>query len=176
MPRNAWVGIALAMMDSSVLTSSTPVVRITPPSERRTSRYLTKYEVAKVVGERAKQIAAGTRYTTQRHKRKGVREWGLGSSGHGTSDTGGDAASRRGGVVPPMTPDSMFAQLAASESVVPPLAGVKATMAGSDPVRIAMLELVHKRIPFILRREFPDGHCEDIPLKDLEVDTALLDL
>lgn len=151
-------------------------VRITPPSERRTSRYLTKYEVAKVVGERARQIAAGTRYTHQRHKKRDVREWGLGSSSSALAANSGEggAAGGSGAPPPPMTPDTMMAQLATALPEVPPLAELKTSLAASDPVRIATVELIHKRIPFIVRREFPDGRFEDIPLKDLEVDEALL--
>jgi DNA-directed RNA polymerase subunit K/omega len=163
-------------MNTSIValaSSTSTAVRITPPNERRTSRYLSKYEVAKVVGERAKQIASGTRYTNQRMKSRQSRDWGLGSSGHGHA---AGAPTTSGGMLIPLTPDSMMAQLASSEPEVPPLAAVRSTMMGSDPVRIAQLELIHKRIPFIIRREFPDGHFEDIPLRDLEVDEALLNI
>lgn len=35
-------------------------LKITPPSERRSTIFLTKFEVARIVGERAKQIVNGT--------------------------------------------------------------------------------------------------------------------
>jgi DNA-directed RNA polymerase len=166
-------------MDSQVITGvsdelSKPV-RVTPPAQRRTSRYLTKYEVARIIGERARQIAAGTRYTTQQRKKRDVREWGLGSSGHGAAAAASSTNGGRG-VPPPLTPDSMMAQLASSEPEVPPLAELKAAMGASDPIRIATLELTHRRIPFIVRREFPDGRYEDIPVKELEVDESYLNL
>lgn len=145
-----------------------PPVRITPVAERRTSRFLSKYEVAKVVGERAKQIAAGVRFTTQKHKNRKSRDWGLGASGYGGGELG------PGGV--PMTPDSMFAHMACGPEEPPPLTEVKAALAASDPVVIAQHELVHKRIPYIIRRTFPSGDVEDIPLKDLAVDAALLSI
>lgn len=34
--------------------------QITPPDERKTSIFLTKFEIARIIGERAKQIANGT--------------------------------------------------------------------------------------------------------------------
>ena len=46
-------------MQTDVITnpaeaSGSKPVKVTPPAARRTSRYLTKYEVARVVGERAR--------------------------------------------------------------------------------------------------------------------------
>lgn len=49
------------VLDEEVARSmSAYAMRITPPSERRSSVYMTKFEVARIVGERARQIVNGT--------------------------------------------------------------------------------------------------------------------
>jgi hypothetical protein len=46
----------------------------------------------------------------------------------------------------------------------------------SDPVMMAKYELVEKKIPMVLRRTWPTGRVENIPVNELEVDVSLLDL
>eukprot|EP00759_Apiculatamorpha_spiralis_P050925 PhF_6_TR4992/c0_g1_i3/m.7067/K03014/RPB6, POLR2F; DNA-directed RNA polymerases I, II, and III subunit RPABC2 len=55
-------------------------------------------------------------------------------------------------------------QISMNAPVLIPLAGE------TDPLEIALRELVNKLIPMIIRRYLPDGSYEDWPLQDLNVD------
>lgn len=50
------------MIRSDILSDGTSghSFTITPPSERRSTIFLTKFEIARIIGERAKQIVNGT--------------------------------------------------------------------------------------------------------------------
>ena len=39
----------------------------------------------------------------------------------------------------------------------------------TDPILIAEIELIEKKIPFIIRRYLPDGSFEDWPVRDLKL-------
>jgi hypothetical protein len=137
---------------------------ITPPAQRRTGRFLTKFEIARVVGTRAKEIAEGHHYNVDTARQSKRQRHSTGSQWHGSS-------------LAPPTPDSMMATMATGAADVPPLSEFRTALAASDPIRLAKNELVHKRIPYIIRRTFPDGvHVENIPLVELEIDRALLKL
>lgn len=126
--------------------------QVSPASQRQTPPYITKYEIAKVIGERAKQIAAGIAFPNNHfavaRKTRESHEWGLGST-------------RR------------------SSSALDAPSGSMSTFANelrSDPVMIAKYELVDHCIPFVIRRQLPGGKYEDWPVAELEVDPTWLDL
>ncbi|ORC91862.1 putative DNA-directed RNA polymerase subunit [Trypanosoma theileri] len=117
------------------LTSVATCSRITPVEERRSSVYLTKYEVARIVGERARQIVNGTSMFL-----------------HNRSNAGERSA------------------LELAERCTDPHSSLV------DPVFIAKNDLLQGRIPMIVRRTWPDGRSEYIPVSELLVDKAMLDL
>lgn len=108
-------------------------VQVTPLSQRRSGLYLTKFEVARIVGERAKQIANGAALSLPSS-----------SAGRDAMETAERTSDPRSLAV--------------------------------DPVMMAKYDLVQKRIPMLLRRTWPDGSVETIPVKDLMVDITMLDL
>lgn len=108
---------------------------ITPPSERRSGVFLTKFEVARIVGERARQIINGAILNAP-------------PSHHGDD---GDA-------------------LAVAERCTDPYS------LAVDPVMIAKQELVQRKIAMTVRRIWPDGFVEYIPVRELCVDVAMLDM
>nr|CCC94629.1 putative DNA-directed RNA polymerase subunit [Trypanosoma congolense IL3000] len=108
---------------------------ITPAEKRRSGVYLTKYEVARILGERARQIVNGTSLVL-------------------------DSNSHRG----------EMSSLEIAEGCTNPYA------AAVDPIYISKVELLQKKIPMIVRRIWPDGWCENIPVSELLVDKALLNL
>lgn len=122
------------LLDEEVMQHvSANTIKITPGASRRSSVYLTKFEVARIVGERARQIISGSAIRLP----SGV--------------TGRDAAEQ-------------------AERCTDPTSLVV------DPVMVAKLDLVQRKIPMIVRRTWPDGTVENIPVNELLVDTTMLDL
>lgn len=107
-------------------------MRITPASERRSSVYLTKFEVARIVGERARQIVNGAAISLP-------------------CASGRDASEY-------------------AERCLDPLS------LAVDPVMIAKQDLLQRNIGMIVRRTWPDGTVENIPVNELFVDPAMLDV
>mmetsp|Transcript_41757 Transcript_41757/g.48403 ORF Transcript_41757/g.48403 Transcript_41757/m.48403 type:complete len:159 (-) Transcript_41757:96-572(-) len=134
-------------------------ISITPKGERRSSLYLTRFEVAKIVGERARQISSNNM---------------LDLASCGSYEGSGLPLTRRTSSEPAAQkwnrPVGRSPAFIAAEKATNPLSRVV------DPVMIAKHELVEHRIPLILMRKFPDGRCEYIPVRELEVDETLLDL
>ncbi|KAG5502742.1 hypothetical protein JKF63_04509 [Porcisia hertigi] len=106
---------------------------VTPFVERRSGLYLTKFEVARIIGERAKQIASGTALS------------------YPTSTSGRDSVE------------------VAERCANPRSLAV-------DPVMMAKYDLLQRRIRMLVRRTWPDGTVETIPVNELMVDTVMLDL
>ena len=164
-------------------TARSAPVQITPADKRRTSRYLTKFEIAKVIGWRATQIAAGQRSDS-----------GLKRDEAPLSFLGSSMGAQRA----PPSPRAIYEGLA--ENRLPTsLADGDAKKKGGkkagkkrgrdakdgaaaaafdhfDPVALAKQELLHGTLPCVVRRVFPDGRrFEDIPVRELRVDHAWVD-
>lgn len=107
-------------------------IRITPVSERRSSAFLTKFEVTRIVGERARQIVNGAAISLP-------------------SGTGRDASEY-------------------AERCTEPLS------LAVDPVMIAKQDLLQRKVGMIVRRTWPDGTVENIPVNELFVDATMLDV
>ena len=140
---------------------------ITPKEERRTGKYLTKFEIAKVVAVRANQIAAGAPYPASlphdasERRRRPEREWALRTQHAPTYATLKDGARKA----------------ATDKSELGAETSLKTMLLHSDPVMIAKKELAARCLPFIVRRTFPDGmHHEDIPLWELKFDPMWLQI
>ncbi|CCW70841.1 unnamed protein product [Phytomonas sp. Hart1] len=114
-------------------TSSSPTF-ITPIEERKSSLYLTKFEIARIVGERAREIVSGTAIKFSNN-----------------SEAGLDLYANAAHCLDPF-----------SSSV--------------DPIMMAKMELLQGKIPMIVSRTWPDGTREVIPIKELLVDPAMIDL
>lgn len=130
----------VSMIRTEVVTpdefaSSDDSTRITPVQERRSSAYLTKYETARVLGERARQIVSGT--SVLMHSR--------------------DCHAERDA-------------LELAERCSDPYS------ASVDPIFIAKKDLLQGKIPMIVRRTWPDGRTENIPLSELLIDKAMLNI
>lgn len=155
-------------MDTAVVKKGEPeVVEVTPKKLRRGSRFLTKYEIAVIVGERAKQIASGIITTLDPNL--------LSQRAKSQSSIGSSPALMP--QHPPRKSDRAWA-LYDTQSNVHEVAE-KATNPLSmavDPVMMAKHELVQKRITMLVRRQWPDGHVEYTPVNELEVDETWLDL
>ncbi|KAL7701736.1 RNA polymerase Rpb6 [Lotmaria passim] len=108
-------------------------IKATPFAERRSGLYLTKFEVARIVGERAKQIANGAAVSLPAT-----------TSGRDAADTAERCSDPRSLAV--------------------------------DPVMMAKYDLVQRKIPMLVRRTWPDGTTETIPVNELMVDLTMLDL
>ncbi|KAK7200442.1 DNA-directed RNA polymerase I subunit [Novymonas esmeraldas] len=106
---------------------------VTPFAERRSGLYLTKFEVARVIGERAKQIASGAAVSLP------------------TAAAGRDAVETAERCSDPRS-------------------------LAVDPVMMAKYDLIQRRIPMLVRRTWPDGAVETIPVSELMVDVTMLDL
>jgi len=111
------------------------------PKEKITTRYMTKYERARILGTRALQIRYGVyagftcifsrSFISSRSLCRTLCTWCIGSMG----------------------------------------APVMVELGGeTDPLDIAMKELKAKRIPIIIRRYLPDGSYEDWTLDELQID------
>lgn len=150
-----------------------PTDIITPKCERRSSLFLTRFEVAKIVGERAKQIGSNAMLSATNQL---LIAAAAGLHGSQQLSNGGMTPERSQSSVTgtPVQPwrrlpeRSQVFQLA--ERSTNPLSRV------IDPVMMAKHELVEKRISMVLKRTFPDGRCETIPVQELEVDRTMLDL
>ncbi|RNF04076.1 putative DNA-directed RNA polymerase subunit [Trypanosoma rangeli] len=116
------------------VTAGEPL-RITPVHERKTSAYLTKYEMARVIGERARQIVNGTSVLLS--GRSCVHERSALELAERCSD-----------------PYSLSV----------------------DPVFIAKMDLLQGRIPMIVRRAWPCGAIENIPVSELLIDKVMLNM
>jgi DNA-directed RNA polymerase subunit K/omega len=156
--------------NGDLLTSSSPIDPtdvITPKDERRSGLFLTRFEVAKIVGERAKQIASNAMLSA--------------STMLMSSSNGGGATPERSQSVSvsgtPVQQPSWRTRLP-ERSHVFQLAekATDPTARAVDPVMMAKYELVEKRITMVIKRTFPDGRCETIPVQELEVDPCLLDM
>ncbi|KAG8346030.1 putative RNA polymerase Rpb6 [Trypanosoma vivax] len=125
------------MMRSDLISSEAgaDAVSVTPLSERRSTPYLTKYELARIVGERARQIVNGTSVFLRDQS----------------------CADER-------------SVLEMAERCVDPYSPLV------DPIYIAKIELLQGRIPMIVRRTWPDGLTENIPLCELLVDRSMVDI
>lgn len=114
------------MISSEVLLQDHPTRTqsevVTPAEERRSSPYLTRFEVAKIIAERSKQIINGV-------------------SSAPFYDQGGEVHSPN-----------------------------------VDPVEIAKLDLAGRRIRMLVKRSWPNGEVEVLPVQELFVDTTMLDL
>ncbi|GET89104.1 hypothetical protein, conserved [Leishmania tarentolae] len=106
---------------------------VTPFAERRSSLYLTKFEVARIIGERAKQIASGAAMAL------------------------------------PGTASGLDSVETAERCTNPRSLAV-------DPVMMAKYDLLQSKIRMLVRRIWPDGTVETIPVNELMVDVAMLDL
>ncbi|KAG5476877.1 hypothetical protein LSCM1_05209 [Leishmania martiniquensis] len=122
------------VLDDEVTKSVTAYSSVvTPFVERRSGLYLTKFEIARIIGERAKQIVSGT-------------------------------------AIP--TPSSAFGRdsLETAERCTNPRS------LAVDPVMMAKYDLLQRRIRMMVRRTWPDGTVETIPVNELMVDVTMLDL
>ena len=155
-------------METNFPSSST---RITPLNERRGSLFLTKFEIAKVVGERATEISSGK----------------LDAFSRGASHTGTPTLSfseaRGGGVVDGRQGANLLFAVggeqpngATTTKIVEIVERSTGDSLVHDPVLMAKYELVQRRISLIVQRRWPDGHVENVPLDELEVDQCWLDL
>ncbi|CBZ27581.1 conserved hypothetical protein [Leishmania mexicana MHOM/GT/2001/U1103] len=106
---------------------------VTPFVERRSGLYLTKFEVARVIGERAKQIASGAAMSL------------------------------------PGTTSGLDSVETAERCTNPRSLAV-------DPVMMAKYDLLQRKIRMLVRRIWPDGAVETIPVNELMVDVTMLDL
>lgn len=151
-------------MEIELLRDAT-VHSITPKHERQSSLFLTRFEIARIVGERAKEISINALMP-------------LLPTSTSTPDVGLSpqaSSTDRGASSPPnqrwkrslLDRSSIFT---AAERETNP------TARSVDPVMMAKYELVEKRIPMILKRTFPNGREECIPLHELEVDITFLDI
>lgn len=120
---------------------------------RITTRFLTKYERARILGTRALQI----RYV--------ALAWAL------ASDSSDGMAHRLvgspGGFDRPLP-------LASHTNPPPTLHSMNAPIMvkpgnETDPLKIAMMELRARKIPIIIRRYLPDGSHEDWSIDELEI-------
>lgn len=162
--------------------------RITPRSERRSSDFLTKYEVAKVIGERARQLAAGARPFAFDAGRRKESSSGVAAAASGLAPSltplsiasFGSVGSSSGGdhfhQLQQARCAAIASQYAATGSQASTSSNIGSVMLSTDPVMIAKYELLDGCIPFLVRRSFPGGHMEDIPVNELRVDPAMLDL
>ncbi|KEG13404.1 putative DNA-directed RNA polymerase subunit [Trypanosoma grayi] len=117
------------------VASTADCPRVTPVQERRSGAYLTKYEIARILGERARQIVNGTSMLL--HSRSNATE---------------------------------RSALELAERCADPYS------LSVDPVFIAKVDLLQGRIPMIVRRTWPDGWTENIPVSELLVDKAMLNM
>ena len=115
---------------------------------RITTRYLTKYERARVLGTRALQISMNAPPMVEV----------TGESGQLRRDAINSAAARIGVHAP-----ALVARPVAERS--PPAACC--CWRPADPLEIAYKELREKKIPFTIRRYLPDGSFEDWALDEL---------
>ena len=142
-------------------------------SDRITTKYMTKYERARILGTRALQLRCVTSVVRVRVAYTCVLvglgcPWGqrrvLGLGPLPASQPGSHAFAVRlccfGCCVCPDCLSSMNA---------PPMVDVAGL---TDPLQIAMKELRAGKVPLIVRRYLPDGSYEDWPLKDLIIDFA----
>lgn len=154
-------------MEVMCLTAKNAPLNITPKKQRRTTRFLTKFEVSKVISERAKQIACGFFALNNQT-----------SHSHADCYTGNAmAGSALGSMqpVPPMPDDALRLSNIAYD--VEDKSDKGAQNDFFDPVALAKLELFHKKmpLPFVVRRTFPNGiDFEDIPVTELFLDPATI--
>lgn len=133
------------MFQSTTLAQGS--VCITPVAERQSSLFLNKFEVARLVGERATQLTS-------------VKN-----------------SSFSGGSTPTGLRPRRSARHVQSGAMISAEKTSVATSLCTDPVMIAKHELKEKLlVGIIVQRTFPSGHVENIPLNELEVDETLLDL
>ena len=131
------------MFQSSIANGS---VCITPQAERQSSLFLSKFEVARLVGERAAQIAS-------------IKNGTLSAT---ATPTG--LRPRRSRVM-----QSLAMQAAEKTSVATSLC-TDPVMIAKHELKEKLLTGI------VVQRTFPSGHVENIPLIELEVDETLLDL
>eukprot|EP00744_Colponema_vietnamica_P014761 GILI01020665.1.p1 GENE.GILI01020665.1~~GILI01020665.1.p1 ORF type:complete len:209 (-),score=42.25 GILI01020665.1:58-684(-) len=206
-------------MDSMVEDAASH--EITPAELRRGSLYLTRFEVAKIIGERAVQITAGminpyaavggsaiaaaeTSSQTGSMSRVTSSPAIAPSQGSATNmaaiNLAGNPAAPTLGSAEAHYENCSQASLAtlpatiltgknhALSQVVDTTvyhrtniydAAEKAQQGISlthDPVMIAKYELIQRRIPMLITRSWPDGWVERVPVGELEVDVAQLEL
>jgi DNA-directed RNA polymerase subunit K/omega len=126
---------------------------ITPVEQRRTSHFLTKFEVAKVIAFRAKQLTVGAPFPAhlpgqmQRKRVSSMAEWEL-----------------RGEYFP--APDGLTIQEGLD---------TKSLLRRTDPVTLAKQELAAGCLPFLIKRSYNGGQdSECIPLWELKYDPLWL--
>ncbi|RNF10382.1 putative DNA-directed RNA polymerase subunit [Trypanosoma conorhini] len=123
------------LLDGEELAIAGESLRITPVQERRTSAYLTKYEMVRVIGERARQIVNGTSVLLSGRSRVNER------SALELAERCSDAYAL-----------------------------------SVDPIFIAKMDLLQGRIPMIVRRTWPNGSMENIPVSELLIDKVMLNM
>lgn len=158
-PDQSHSGLGLLAAEENVI--------VTPKEDRISSLYLTRFELAKVVGERAKQIGSNALLTPSFSSAAAFQSpdrLGRTSSGSSTA-VGTPVAHQRGWNRADKSP--IFNIVERSNN---------ALARAVDPVMIAKYELIERRIRMILKRSFPDGRVEYIPVNELEVDPTMLDL
>lgn len=207
-------------METSFTTEDVSSQEITPPELRRGSLYLTRFEIAKIVGERAVQITAGminpyaavggAAAATETNSANGSLSRVTSSPALAPSPSAGTNMAALNLAGNPNAPslgaaDAHYenctqASLATLPSAI--LTGKNHTLSQvvdttvyhrtniydaaekasqgisltHDPVMIAKYELIQRRIPMLITRSWPDGWVERVPVGELEVDLAQLEL
>ena len=178
MSKVEYAGVVVGGDDKPDCPARSAPIKVTPADKRRTGKFLTKFEVAKVVGWRAAQIASGQRNDMKRPA---------------GAETPSFLGSSRGAQRPPLSPKALYEKLSQQKLPAPlaldgtankkpvkrarPSDGASgADMAVYDPVALAKQELLHGLVPAVVRRVFPNGRdFEDIPVAELRLDKAWLD-
>ena len=156
-------------METSTTIDATSFT-VTPFNKRRGPLFLTKFEIAKVVGDWAVHIANGVYDETPSQGTLLANS----TVGHAPSvaPLPPSVATGRNHVLAQVTNTTVFHNLNIKEAAERCQQGVSLA---HDPVTMAKYHLLQKRIPLIVRRAFPDGWVEHVPLADLEVDLTWVD-
>ena len=143
---------------------------VTPFSKRRGPLFLTKFEIAKVVGDWAVHIANGV-YDDSASSGSLL---GSGTVGHAPSVAAlpSSIMTGRNHALAQVTNTTVYHNTNIKETAERCQEGVSLA---HDTVAIAKYHLLQKRIPLIVRRAYPDGWVEHVPLSDLEVDITWVD-
>jgi DNA-directed RNA polymerase subunit K/omega len=170
-------------MESRVVISNADGkhLTITPRENRRSSLFLTRFEVARIIGVRAQQIASGNVYQEDpvQTLHNEDEDDGLHSDGRSNASAsspfqgpfGRSRFPRHGSSTCGEDRHRLVNMFDVAERAKNPLS------LAVDPVMIAKHELVAKQIRMIVERRWPNvEEPEVIPVSELEVDESWLDL
>ena len=128
-------------------------------SKRITTRYMTKYERARVLGTRALQIRYNSAYS---YHLQNYIEWIPDVIYHLSSV--GRLVSRNDHIYRSLLNICLISIRSMNAPVTVDIAGE------TDPLKIAQKELRERKIPMIIRRYLPDNSYEDWSLDELIID------